>query len=202
MDIRTRIIVKITTCAIASAVVLSASGARALAQSPQPAHDENNYLETQKLIDRTQARLDGINQANAKRAQEINQLNAKVNEVIGIISREKEANLNLTGEIGVLNQELKIERQMTASLRRELDAARKSLSAASSDKQGLAGDLKEAQLAIRSQKQTLQLMEKRVDALNREVGSLKTELAKERSARLKAERALDASAPKVIRLPQ
>ncbi|GEM_PF-2118265 len=193
MDVKPQIVI----CSLALLAAFLTIERPAQAQSAAPVADEKTYRETQQLIDRTQARLDGINQANATRTLEIKELHNKVNEVIGMITKQKEDNVNLNSEVGVLNQLLTVERQTTAGLRRELDATRKSLNTTSSENQDLAKDLKSAQLTIRSQRRTLQSLERRVDALNRELGSLKSALANERAARLKAERSIPPAVPPI-----
>ncbi len=76
-------------------------------QGTEDVYSEEQYRETQALIDRMQAKINTINSAASERDKEIEFLNKQINEAIKFIASGREDNVTLRGNNEYLQGELK-----------------------------------------------------------------------------------------------
>ncbi len=199
---------------LATAGFLYPAFAQDQGKGKEDVYPEEQYRETQALIDRMQAKINTINSAAAARIKEIELLNKQINDAINFIANERAAdNVTLRENSAVLQDELKnvyetqedlISRlteatndneKVVADLRSEVSALNERLSREQETAAGLRRELGDLAAKLRStaagKAKAGEDPDQARQALSAEIPTLKREIAALGAAKKKIEEDLD-----------
>ncbi len=181
----------------------AAAFAQEQGKGKEDVYSEEQYRETQALIDRMQAKIDTINSASSERDKEIEFLNNQINEAIKLIAGERADSVtlrenneylqgelssrltevtsekekvvaDLRSEVSALNERLSREQETATGLRQELGDLAAKLRSTAADKARIEEDRDEARQALSADKKTMASRLAEIPSLKRDIAVLGT----------------------------